>query len=308
MEDLFNQIAEIVKPVNLLDHLQEKAVRSYYNTSFSPEKRGEQIIKDYSEELAADIEELRQDKNVSEESVTDYKTRYERFFSSYLGAKSNCFSVMITGGSNFNNYRHAKANRSEERHYEIFREWRLKAKKAIIRKSQPVKTFNSEIERYKADLAGMQANHEKMKAGNKLVAKAIKNNEDISQILINEYSISPHMVEWCMKFGFNLTNNNANMRRVEDRIKELEKKEQLRNESPVNKFTFDKGEILLNYEVDRIQVFFTVRPTRDELTEWKAKGLNSFNWSPSANAWQRKITPNAIWSTKRMFDNLKAAI
>ena len=32
-----------------------------------------------------------------------------------------------------------------------------------------------------------------------------------------------------------------------------------------------------------------------------AKGLTSFNWSPSNNAWQRKITTNAIWATEKMF-------
>ena len=35
--------------------------------------------------------------------------------------------------------------------------------------------------------------------------------------------------------------------------------------------------------------------TRDEL---KSRG---FKWSPKNSAWQRKLTPNAIYITKRMF-------
>ena len=304
MENLFETLAEITKPETaILSHLEGKAQGAYRNISFSPERRGTQDIKDYSDELTGDIEELKAG-GASDESITDYKSRYERFFTSYLHAKSNTFSVMITGAGNFPVRRHAKANRSEQRHYEIFREWRIKAKKAIVRKAQPIKTYTSEIERYKDDLASMQRSHDKMKQGNKLVAKAIKSGEDISQTLINEYGIAPHMVDWCMKFGFGLQNNNANMKRVEQRIKELEQKETMRQTSPEKEFTFKGGKVVLNYEADRIQIFFDVRPTQQELNEWKAKGLNSFNWSPSVTAWQRKITPNAIWTTKRMLSGL----
>jgi len=305
MNNLFETLAEIIKPEPaILQHLESKAIRSYNWTSFSPERRGEQMIKDYSEELTADIEELRKEANVNDESITDYKERYERLFSSYLSAKSGTFSAMITGPAKFNNRKHEKANRSEEKHYEIFREWRSRAKKAIVRKAQPVKTFVSEIDRYKADLASMQRNHEKMKQGNKLVAKAIKSGEDISQTLINNYGVAPHMVDWCMKFGFNLTNNNANMKRVEQRIKELEQKETMRQNQPEKEYTFKGGKVVMNYEADRIQIFFDVRPTQQELNDWKAKGLNSFNWSPSAMAWQRKITGNAIYATKYMLKGL----
>lgn len=307
MENIFETLAEITKPEPaILQHLEGMAKRAYNNISFSPERRGEQTIKDYSEELTTDMQELKEG-GASDESISDYKTRYEKFFRSYLSAKSNTFSVMITGGSNFPVRRHAKANRSEEKHYEIFREWRIRAKKAIVRKQKAPTTFLSEIDRYKADLANMQRNHEKMKQGNKLVSKALKSGEDISQILINEYGIAPHMVDWCMKFGFGLTNNNANMKRVEQRIKELEQKETMRNEAPETKYLFEGGEMVINYEADRIQIFFDARPTRDELTAWKAKGLNTFNWSPSNNAWQRKITPNALWFTKRMLPQITKA-
>ncbi len=108
------------------------------------------------------------------------------------------------------------------------------------------------------------------------------------------------MIKWTMDFGFGLANNNANIKRVEARIKELEQKETMRNDAPETKYTFDKGEILINYEIDRIQIFFTDRPTSTELAEWKSKGLNTFNWSHANKAWQRKITANAISATKHM--------
>lgn len=287
-----------------LQHLKEKAIRSYYWTSFSPEKRGEQLIKDYSEELTSDIEELTKE-GAGEESINDYKARYERLFSSYLHAKSGTYSAMITGPANFNPRKHAKANRSEERHYEIFREWRIRAKKAIIRKSQPAKTFTSELDRYRSELESMKKNHELMKEGNKRIAQAKKTGEDLTQYLTETFSIPSHMIDWTMQWGFGLQNNNANMKRVEQMIKVLEQKETLRESSPITNYTFDGGTMIINYEIDRIQIIFNTRPTPQELTSWKNKGLKSFNWSPSQSAWQRKITPNAIGTVKRMLPNIQ---
>lgn len=294
---------------NLLQHLESKAIAAHNWTSFSPEKRGEQMIKDYSEELAGDQQELRQ-ANVDELSISEYSARYERFFSSYLGAKSNCFSVMITGGSGFNNRKHAKANRSERKHYEIFREWRERAKKAIIRKAQPPKTFVSELERYKADLVKMQKLQDIMKKCNAIIKKSKGN--DCTALLVEaglseKNAIEIQKPDFANRIGFasyNLTNNNANIKRVEQRIKELEQKESLREENPITTYKFEGGELVVNYEIDRLQIMFNSKPTQSELNEWKVKGLSSYNWSPSNMAWQRKITANALWSVKRMLPQL----
>ena len=141
---VFEQLGEILKPEPaILQHLEQKAKDAHRNVSFSPERRGEQMIKEYSEELTADMAELKTG-GASDESINDYRARYERYFSSYLHAKSNTFSAMITGPANFPVRRHEKANRSEQRHYEIFREWRQRAKKAIVR----MKIFD-ESEKYK---------------------------------------------------------------------------------------------------------------------------------------------------------------
>jgi hypothetical protein len=301
--NLFENLGEILRPENPLKNLEQTAQRAYNNISFSPERRGTQIVNDYGEELNGDIEELKK-ADISEETISEYVERYKRFFSSYLGAKSRTFSVMITGAGNFPVRRHEKANRSEQRHYEIFREWRQRAKKAIVRKAAPIKTYLSELERYKAELESMKKNHELMKEGNKRIKQAKAKCEDITQYLIETFNIQPHMIDWTLKFGFGLTNNNANMKRVEERIKELEKKEKMRNEQPEKEYIYSWGKVVLNYEADRIQVFFETRPTSDELNKYKSLGLNSFNWSPSNSAWQRKITNNAIWQTKRMIQSI----
>lgn len=283
------------------ENLKETARRAFYWTSFSPDKRGDTARHEFYELMLQDVKEI-ETSGADTEQIEAYKKRFEQFFVSWLNANSRCASTMITGSANFNVRKHEKANKSERNHYEAFMLWREKAKKAIVRKSKPETTFLSEIERYKAELLSMQQNHEAMKEGNKRISKAVKTGEDITDYLKTTFNIPQHMIEWTMKFGFGLQNNNANMKRVEQRIKELESKEKMRVEKPESEFNFTGGKIVINYEVDRIQIFFDSRPSQSELTELKSKGLSSFNWSPSNTCWQRKITPNAIWSTKRMFN------
>lgn len=289
--------------MELLNEFKSAARQAHYNTSFDPEKRGEQLINDYNNQLSEDIAEL-EAKGIDSETIESYKSRYKSLFSSWLSAKSRTFSVMITGAGNFPVRRHEKANRSEHRHYELWQEWRKRAKKAIVRKAQPEKTYSSELDRYRAELVGMQKNHELMKEGNKRIKAAKKSGEDLTEYLTTTFKVEPHMIEWAMRFGFRLTSNNANMKRVEQRIKELEQKESLKNENQITTYTFDGGKLIVNYEVDRLQIMFDTRPTREELDAWKDKGLRSYNWSPSAQAWQRKITANAMYEVKRMLPQL----
>ena len=284
----------------LLQGFKEKAIRAHSWTSFSPEKRGETMVNQYSAQLAEDLEELKA-QNIDSETLAAYEQRYKSLFGAWLNAKSNCISSMITGPARFPIHKAEKANRSEENHYNIFQQWREKAKKAIIKKLQPEKTYNSEIDRYKQELEGMRKNHELMKEGNIAIKKAHKEKTDISQYLIDTFGIQPHMIDWTMKFGFGLQNNNANMKRVEARIKELEAKEQNRQNEPEKEFLFNGGKVIMNYEADRIQIKHDTKPNQDVITLMKK---NAFKWSPLNQVWQRQMTRNAIYTTKQLLKNI----
>lgn len=174
----------------------------------------------------------------------------------------------------------------------------------LCKQAKEINSSSNDMQGYKTELEALRRNHELMKEGNKRIAQAKKKGEDISKYLIDTFGIAAHIIDWTMQFGFGLQNNNANIKRVEERIKELEAKEKMLENSPLTKYSFEGGEFHINYEIDRIQIFFNNRPTSEELRQWKDKGLSSFNWSPSAKAWQRKITPNAIGGLKRMFDKI----
>lgn len=282
--------------VNHLQPFQQAAISAHNWTSFSPEKRGEQLIKDYDAQLSEDMEELRA-AGITEETINEYKARYIALFRSWLHAKGNTFSSMITGGSNFPVRRHEKANRSEERHYTLWQEWRARAKKAITRKAQPEKTFLSEIDRYKNELESCKKNHALMKEGNKRIAAAIKSGEDLTEYLTETFGIKPHMIEWTMKFGFGLSNNSANMRRLQERIELMEKKETLSQEVGSKEFRFDGVTVFYNFEADRIQIKHDTKPSAEVIYSLKSNG---FRWSPTFGVWQRQMNRNGIWAAEKV--------
>lgn len=301
--DLFNQPQDNTpqEQINPLNGFKTQAIQAHNNTSFDPEKRGEAMVKDYGNELVEDLEWLKANR-ATQEAINDYEERYKKYFSSYLNAKSRCFSVMITGAGNFPVRRHEKANRGQHKHYEIFREWRERAKKAIVRKAKEPKTYSSELERYKAELENLKVCHAKSKEGNKVISKAKKEGKDITEYLETEFKIVPHMIKWTMQFGFNTTNTLANIKRIEQRIKELEAKEAQRNEEPQKEYIFEGGKIVVNYEADRIQILHDSRPGAEVIALLKR---NAFKWAPSNQAWQRQITANAMYATKQIHKQLK---
>jgi hypothetical protein len=283
----------------ILEKFENAASNAHRNTSFSPELRGKQMIVGYSEELSNDIAELKADNEVTEEQINDYISRYEKFFGGYLSAKSRCFSVMITGSSNFPVRRHEKANRSESKHYEIFREWRSRAKKAIVRKAKPVKTYASELERYEAELTSLKAKHELTKEANKKIFKSRKTGEDITQYLIDNFKVQPHMMADTLKWGFYTVNSNASIKRIEHMIKTIQQKQLTADTKGNQERNFEGGKIVFNYEIDRLQLVYDSKPQPETITLLKKNG---FKWSPTQTAWQRQLTQNAVWAVKH---NLK---
>jgi len=282
----------------MLEQYKQQAQQAFYWVSFNPDKRGQRVIDDYTQQLTQDIEELTS-AGVEAETIDSYKTRYITLFKSWLSAQSRCASSVITGGSGFNVRRAEKANRSEERHYELWQEWRSRAKKAILRKQSPVKTYVSELERYKTELEQMKKNHELMKEGNKRIKQG---GADLDKYLTDTFGIEPHMLQWTKNFGFGLANNNANMKRVEQRIKELEAKEAQRTTGEEKSWQYSWGKVLYNYEADRIQLL-TNEKNSEQISLFKRHG---FKWAPSQKVWQRQLTINGKYSTKLLIEKLAA--
>ena len=100
--------------------------------------------------------------------------------------------------------------------------------------------------------------------------------------------------------SYTITNNGANIRRVKDRIETL-KKEKSR-ETSETKLEDLELEVVENVEDMRLQLFFEDKPDEDVRDMLKSNG---FKWSRTNGCWQRQLTDNARYATKKIINKLR---
>jgi hypothetical protein len=93
--------------------------------------------------------------------------------------------------------------------------------------------------------------------------------------------------------SYELTNNNAEIKRLERRIQELS----YNKEVGFSSWDFEGGYAEANTDMNRLQLYFDEKPDEQRRTVLKSNG---FKWAPSQGAWQRQLTDNAIYSAGRI--------
>lgn len=95
-----------------------------------------------------------------------------------------------------------------------------------------------------------------------------------------------------------LSNNNANIQRMRQRVVELQRKET----TQTSEIDFDGGTITDNAEDDRIQIDFDAKPDSETRAALRGEG---WRWAPSVALWQRQRTPQAIESARRIVGGIR---
>lgn len=175
--------------------------------------------------------------------------------------------------------------------------------------------YLKQLGKYKSDLAQGLELQELMKKSNAIVKKyegnKLTKESTISELVKlglkegqAESLLQPDFANRTGFASYKLTNNNANNKRLQGRISDIEKKYQGAKE--VSKtgqgetYVFDGGTIEVNYELDRVQVLFP-GDGRVEKELFRKMRSNGYVFSPSNKAFQRKITPQAISNAIRLF-------
>jgi prefoldin subunit 5 len=157
------------------------------------------------------------------------------------------------------------------------------------------------INLYKEKLTKLEAVQDQMKAVNKAFAKgddALKalglTDEQIMKMKSNmpSYERKPYPA-WA------LSNNNAEIRRVKEKIEQLEKLDTVEAEIII----FKGGKLLVNAESNRVQFLFPGKPGDEIRSLLKSYG---FQWAPSEGAWQRQRTLNTIHTAKYLVSKIEA--
>ena len=93
--------------------------------------------------------------------------------------------------------------------------------------------------------------------------------------------------------AYALSNNNQEIRRLKERIKQLTQAREVGYQG----WEFEGGRVVANAENNRLQIFFDEIPSPELRQELKSRG---FRWARSEGAWQRQLTDNAIYSASRI--------
>lgn len=294
----------------MLEDLKDLAQRSHNGTSFSPERRGEVMIKEYEAILQSDLELI---KEAGQEVKDTYVTRFKEHLRNWMNAKSRIVSPMISGPANFPVRRMEKLRGWEESAYNKFKEFREKALTGIqkqIQRDKPEeqklndrwesisKSITSSAETVIAIDNGTEKGYRRTLFVNSITGLVTRLAQEGNEFLVNK---SLELIQKLNEVGVKpvVTSKNK-IWQLEETVVTIaeEKRDQAKQENKV--FPFDGGEVTINYEIDRVQVRYGAKPSFNELHELKAKGLRSFNWSPSNKAWQRKLTRAALYDTEKL--------
>lgn len=173
------------------------------------------------------------------------------------------------------------------------------------------------IQKLSAEIAEAKALQDFMREANKHVRKAIKAgvtgeaHDGFPAYLAALHALRPTFSaknaakllepDFCGRIGFAdyaLTNNGANIRRMEKRLAQLQAARKVAEAAGgESKRTAYQGlcEIVENYDENRLQIIFEGKPDASVRDALKSAG---FRWAPTQGAWQRQLSNGARYAAK----------
>ena len=208
-------------------------------------------------------------------------------------------SIMIAGGSNFPVRKKEKQNAAADKNMQEFSEIQGLLDKIRstgmggISADDPAAVFKLEsklakLEKAQETMKAVNAYYRKHKTLDGCPAISPEQAEKLKSEMASQWHIEdkPYPT-WA------LSNNNAEIRRVKERIASLTKQK----EAGYVGWEFDGGKVEANTADNRLQIFFDGKPDPDTRADLKGNG---FKWAPSAGAWQRQLNDNAIYAADRI--------
>lgn len=208
-------------------------------------------------------------------------------------------SILVAGGSNFPVRKKEKQNRAADANLAEWRQIQGLLDKIRGTGRGGISADDPEaVQKLKIKLKGLEQDQEKMKAVNAYYRKhktlegcpqlSAEEIEKLKASMARSWRANPKPYE-----SFALSNNNANIRQTKLRIEELTRMAATEYEG----WAFEGGEVKMDRESNRLQVFFHEKPDRDICSAMRHSG---FKWAPSVGAWQRQLTDNAIYAAKHL--------
>lgn len=215
-------------------------------------------------------------------------------------------SVLIAGASNFPVHKKEKQNAARETNSAEYSE--IQGILSRIKSTGMGGVMSDDkdaLAKLKAKLHGLEALQERMKTVNAYYRKhgtleGCPGASDEAKRQAEAYHLSGEKNAPYPAWA--LSNNNASIRRIRDRIAALEKEAQrAADNADAAPVEGDGWKLVENAELCRIQFFFDGKPDDDTRALLKSYG---FRWSPSQGAWQRMLNDNGRYAAERIIERL----
>lgn len=236
-----------------------------------------------------------------------YSRKLAEYYNAYYRNEASCPSILVSGAGNFPV---KKKNRQNSRRYSLMQEWKRLEEyagkiKHLLTMEQPILSSDENaIELLQDKVNQLKERQERMKAVNKAIR--MKDTEK-GDLLLGDMGYTDEDIakfrepDLCGRVGFpayELQNNNANIKRIESRIKHLQAAKDKGTTESKNEIC----RVVENAEAMRIQLFFDGKP-EDNVRDILKK--NGFKWSPKNTCWQRQLTNSGKCACDRALKEIR---
>lgn len=284
------------------------AVSAFHGTSWSPEKRGQLAVSEYGQELSEVHETLKQHAekggtiDLLDEEFARFRAGYRKRYTAWLASHSRVMSSFITGPANFPVRRNAKRIDVCDRRMSDLFEFKARAVKAAIRHLRPdlrpIMSGDADaVERLEAQIRQAERLQQRMKEANAAIRKYKKAGREAQLAALVELGFSDARAatllepDFCGRIGFPdyaLTNNNANIRRMKQRVEQISRAKA----TPDSTIEGANGVTLDDCPAEnRVRLTFPGKPAEAIRSKLKKNG---FRWTPSLGVWQAYRNSSSI--------------
>lgn len=196
--------------------------------------------------------------------------------------------AMIVGPANYlKRARPERAEKVREKALEMFSLAQAKLTRALNKfdANAPISSDDPDaIEKLQIRIDKSEKRQAQMVAGNKIVKSAkLSLEQKVAELAKLGVGADRLEKDFCGRVGYppyELSNNSGNMKRMKDRVKELEAKKG----DITREWTNGSITITDNVEENRLQIYFPSKPGSETIDQLKSNG---FHWSYNNGVWQR---------------------
>lgn len=283
----------------LADISKETAQRAYYGTSFHPERRGDSARSEYAEQMASDYAALHEQAvkggtlDLLPAEFARYREGARRRHLAYLHSSSRCVSSFIAGPSNFPARRMNKRADIAHRRLTEMLDHRANALAAIKRTLRPdlraIYAGDADaLERLEVKITQAETLQARMRETNATIRRYAKEGPQAQAAALLALGLREDQArallepDFCGRIGFadyQLTNNNANIRRMKQRVEQIT---QLQS-TPAVEHQGENASVEECPAENRVRLTFPGKPSAEVRGKLKSAG---FRWTPSLGVWQ----------------------